>query len=204
MRRNLAGFALSFVLAAGLTATGMATAWADGTWLDAPLTNWNAPGQGVPKATPPQFELDPRCVERARPPESPEEAQVEAQGWRLVGMYQGGWGTRIVTGATEFDGMCRPIGFQTFTFQHGVFAGTISPQTMDSRTDGAAFNVILSSKAPGEVQQVTASFTRYKPEDPLCCASAKTDVSYRITVENGKPVLTPVQATTIQAPREGS
>ena len=136
----------------------------------------------------------------ARAPESPEEAQVEAQGWRLVGMYQGGWGTRIVTGTIEFDGMCRPSGFQTFVFQHGLFAGTISPQIMDSRTDGAAFDVILSSKAPGEVQQVTASFMRYTPEDPLCCASAKTDVTYRITVENAKPLLIPVQASTTQAP----
>lgn len=204
MKQRVSRAGVVFVLVLTVMASTWGAARADGAWLDAPLNNWNTPGQDVPLAPKSPDELDPRCLERARAAETIEDAQVEKQGWQLVGMYHGGWGTRVVTGASQFDGMCRPIGYQMFVFQHGLFSGTISPMVMDSRTDGAAFNVILSSKAPSENQQLTASFTRYKAEDALCCASAKSDVVYRITVENGKPVLTPRQVITTQAPAAGN
>ena len=66
MGRYQWGLGLSFLTAVGLTAMGDGVARADGAWLDSPLTNWNVPGQSVPKASPMPNELDPRCVERAR------------------------------------------------------------------------------------------------------------------------------------------
>ena len=87
---------LTMALAVGAGVAPVQVAHADGAWLDAPLQNWNKPGQAVP--VPPQVtnpaEIDERCLHTIRPAESSEDAQVEQQGWLLVGTYTGGWHAR--------------------------------------------------------------------------------------------------------------
>ena len=165
-----------------------ASAHADGAWLDEqPPRQWNTPGADVPEAPPfdPEGAVDPRCLEIGqRPPETDEDREVVRAGWRLVGSFQGGWGIRVITGASGFDGMCRPLGFQVFVFQHGLFAGTISPALMDSRSDGAVVRVSISGQ-----HQLTAQFVRYAEQDALCCPSRSTFATYELDATRAAPVL---------------
>ena len=70
---------------------------------------------------------DPRCQERARPPQVDEDKRVREQGWDLVGPYQGGWEIVVIRGTAGYDGMCRPRQYQDFVFVRGAFVGTLSP-----------------------------------------------------------------------------
>jgi hypothetical protein len=74
-------------------------------------------------------------------------------------------------------------------FARGIFAGTLSPHPMDSRTDGALNRVTIH--ADGRVQ---AEYARYGAKDPLCCPSKITTVVFEI--EKEPPVLKPVSAST--------
>ena len=71
----------------------------------------------------------------------------------------------------------------------GVFAGTLSPRVMDSRTDGAVDRVFVQSAS-----RLTAEYARYATKDALCCPSRRTSVSFDIA--NDPPVLRPVSAMT--------
>ncbi|MFN8557187.1 MAG: LppP/LprE family lipoprotein [Dehalococcoidia bacterium] len=102
----------------------------------------------------------------------------------MVGSYESGWGVRVVLGASNYDGMCRPLGYQVFVFADGLFAGTVAPVPMDSRTDGAAGP---SSLVDGDRLNVT--FSRYAPSDPLCCPSRTSSVTYAIDRAGAAPVL---------------
>jgi hypothetical protein len=115
------------------------------SWLEVnPLVNWNKPGAGLP--TPPSAPSpDPRCLEQARPAISPQDKAVTAAGWTLVGAAQLFGRTRAFLATAGFDGMCRPLDFQGFVFLEGKLAGTLSPQTMRARTDGALLNLRLLS-----------------------------------------------------------
>jgi hypothetical protein len=86
--------------------------------------------------------------------------------------------------------MCRPRNYQEFVFARGVFAGTLSPHPMDSRTDGAIGRVTILTD--GRVQ---AEYTRYAATDPLCCPSRLTTVVFEI--EQEPPVLKAVSASTV-------
>ena len=183
----------AFVLLAALAAFSLTPpAHADGGWLDRPLVNWNRPGMAIPKAPPPDPFADPRCGQFARPVETTEDIAVASAGWTLFNTYQGGWGVKVLSGLSGYDGMCRPFAYQTFVFVDGVFAGTVSPDVMSSRTDGAA--VMTSLQPDGEM--ITAEFVRYTDNDPLCCPSRRSSVTYRIDGGGGRPVLTPVTVTT--------
>jgi hypothetical protein len=70
----------------------------------------------------------------------------------------------------------------------GVFAGTLSPQAMDSRADGALGRVSLQSDS-----LLIAEYERYAATDPLCCPSRATRVVFGIAKEG--PVLRPVSAS---------
>ena len=83
--------------------------------------------------------------------------------------------------------MCRPLGYQSFVFVDGVFAGTIAPEPMNSRTDGAASDVKL-----WYADQVSAEYLRYAPDDPLCCPSSTDSVQFTIEDTPQGPVLNPV------------
>lgn len=166
---------------------------ADGAWLDAPLVPWNTPGMAVPAAPPDGLALaDPRCGRQQRPPETAEDDAVVAAGWVLFNAYQSGWGVRVIDGLAGYDGMCRPMGYQGFVFVDGVFAGTVSPVPMASRFDGAGRTAVI--QPPGD--ELSAVFARYTKDDPLCCPSAASYVTYRIDRVDGSPVLVPVSAST--------
>ena len=93
----------------------------------------------------------------------------------------------MISGLSGYDGMCRPMGYQSFVFVDGVFAGTISPEPMDSRTTGAANDVNL-----WYADQLSAEYVRYAEDDPLCCASGTDSVEFTIEVTPDGPVLNPV------------
>jgi len=160
------------------------------SWLDAPTpAAWNQPGMTVPVAPPIQGTVDPRCRELARPPELEEDKRLRNQGWDLVGAYQGGWRILVIRATAGYDGMCRPRHYQDFVFVRGVFAGTLSPQAMDSRTDGALGRVFLQSAS-----RLTAEYARYAASDPLCCPTRTTSVVFDLA--NDAPVARPVSAST--------
>ncbi len=179
---------LALALAAGLALALLpASTRADGAWLDEPQpAQWNQPRMAVPVAperTPDDL-INPRCLERVRPPETAEDRALVEAGWYLSGAYQAGWGVKIITGAGGFDGMCRPVGYNDFVFVDGIFAGTVSPVIMNSRTDGASARAFIADS-----DRITVQFVRYAPEDPLCCASRSTSASYRVDFSSGAPVL---------------
>ncbi len=157
------------------------------TWLDGDLASWNRPGMAIPTAPTIDGNPDPRCTARDRPAETAEDAELVAEGWRLFLPYQRGWGVTLISGLAGYDGMCRPLGYQSFVFVDGVFAGTVSPEPMDSRTTGAATDVKL-----WYADQVSAEYLRYAPDDPLCCPSSTDSVEFTIEETPDGPVLNPV------------
>ncbi len=109
------------------------------SWLDAPKpASWNKPGLSSPTA-----------------PRLQEASAFSSSGWNLVGAYQGGWQTRVIRATANYDGMCRPRVYQAFVFARGVFVDTPSPDTMDSRTDGALGQVFLQGE-----NRVAAEYSR--------------------------------------------
>jgi hypothetical protein len=128
------------------------------SWLDeSKPTSWNKPGLSIPAAPRMQGNVDPRCRDLARTPELEEDKPLRDQGWDLVGAFQGGWQIVVIRGTAGYDGMCRPRQYQDFVFVGGVFGGTLSPQPMDSRTDGALGRVFLQSST-----RLTAEYDRYE------------------------------------------
>lgn len=172
------------------------TSHADGAWLDAPLVQWNSPGADVPVA-PPNVGLpgNPNCPTSGRPPETDEDAAVVGAGWTLFGTYQAGWGVKVIHGEAGYDGMCRPDPYQVFVFVDGVFAGTIAPSEMGARTDGSENQAVLQ----GSGDRLLANFSRYAPDDPLCCPSRISTVMYRIDTQDGLPVLVATSVDTHSA-----
>jgi hypothetical protein len=160
----------------------------EASWLDGDLASWNSPGMAIP--TPPTIDGNPSplCTERARPAETAEDDALSAEGWRLFLPYQRGWGVTLISGFAGYDGMCRPLGYQSFVFVDGVFAGTIAPEPMDSRTEGGAREVTLWLK-----DQLSAEFDRYAADDPACCPSNTTPINYTIEQTADGPVLNPVR-----------
>ena len=172
---------------------------ADGAWLNQPApAGWNNAGEPIPLAPAMSSLANPQCAATGRPPETDEDRDVAARGWTLVSTYQGGYGVLVLTGASDFDGMCRPNGFQTFVFYHGTFIGTISPDLMNSRTDGVQREVFISPSfgRPGAPPSLIATFSRYTATDPLCCPSSASSVQYQIEYTSGGWVLTATSVMT--------
>jgi hypothetical protein len=160
------------------------------SWLDEPSpASWNEPGLPIPAAPRSDGSIDPRCRALARPPELDEDKLLRNRGWDLVGTFQGGWRILVVQGAAGYDGMCRPRQHQAFVFVRGVFAGTLSPHAMDSRTDGALTRVTVQSGT-----RLIAEYVRYDATDPLCCPSRTTSVVFSIA--NEAAVVRPLSAST--------
>jgi hypothetical protein len=168
------------------------------SWLERkPLTNWNRPTASIPKAPNRDFPSTDRCKQQIRNPSTPEERAVNAAGWTITkgrGETQSSGDLVLVKGQTSFDGMCRPVQYQQFVFVKGVFAGTISPNLMNSRSDG---NLIQTSiQTPSRMR---AEFSRYTAKDALCCASKTSEVIYRIDQANKRPLVVPLQVRTYPA-----
>jgi hypothetical protein len=182
-----------------LLALGGRPARADGAWLDQqPLANWNTAVASIPQA-PPRDAINP-CPPQGRAPQTDEDRQVAAVGWTLFGAFQGGYGLMVVQGATTFDGMCRPLGFQTFVFFLEQFIGTLSPVPMDARTDGVQGAVFLGAPlndgpGPEGMPSLTASFARYAASDPACCPSSTSTLIYTLIHSPTGWVLTPGAVT---------
>lgn len=151
----------------------------DGSWLDKTLSNWNQPGAAIPK--PParmpaeKAPIPGSCLKLARKPASAADRALVKAGWTLFGAAQKQSGVSVITAMSDVDGMCRPLGYQSFVFANGKFAGTLSPVPMNSRADGALGHVRFA--AP---EQLTADFVRYTDSDPLCCPSRTGALTYRI------------------------
>jgi hypothetical protein len=179
MNLALALVALVAALLPGLAA-------ADGSWLDQPLNNWNQPGQDVPQAPPMDPSTNPQCLTLNRGAETDADQALSDAGWTLFSSYNAGWGTVIVRGLSGYDGMCRPLGYNVFVMVDGQYAGTISPNLMDSRTDGVGDVLFFATQ-----DNVSALFQRYTPTDPLCCPSGHATVLYHIDRTDQGPVLVP-------------
>lgn len=198
---------LASVLLVLLIVPGVA---AQALWLDAsPPTQWNTPGASIPMA-PPTTNPDPQCRMNEISASTPEQTALANRGWRL----QSYWppvssGGRVLIGAlAEYDGMCRPFEFNVFVFNQGQYAGTLSPVSMFSRTDGSLFLT-----APGQVATIgpsgtiAADFIRYADSDPLCCPSrGTTRVIYTVQIAAAGPYVVAGQAQRApgQLPRTGS
>jgi hypothetical protein len=166
------------------------------TWLDSTPKNWNVPGMAAPPKAPPLQNANPNCRTREVAPSNAAESQLAGAGWKLESYWpalQRGDLT-LVTAQADYDGMCRPLGFNVFVFDSGKYAGTLSPVNMNSRTDGVLDTP--NGKSGVTVQPngaIQAIFTRYAPSDPLCCPSrGTTTVTYRVQTLNGSPAVVPI------------
>jgi hypothetical protein len=162
-----------------------------GAWLDQPLSAWNQAGATVPAAPAPKGDspTDPRCAGGVRQPETPSERLVTSAGWSLYAEPKKRGTVTVLLGEASIDGMCRPWDYQAFVFVKGIFAGTLSPSVMDSRTDGALSEIRFP--APSAIEVI---FLRYTDTDPLCCPSRLTTVRYRIERRPQGPVVVPVSS----------
>ncbi len=168
----------------------LARAQDSGTWLDQPLVGWNQAGMPIPApVTPAGYAPNPGCASTLRWAESPEDQALVDAGWSLQAPYTAGWGITSIYAASAYDGMCRPLGYNAFIFVDGTFAGTISPQPMDSRTTGTG---TVSGIQNG---RVNARYLRYAATDPLCCPSRPAvDVAFEVQTTPDGPVLVPVSS----------
>ncbi|MFT4039186.1 MAG: LppP/LprE family lipoprotein [Thermomicrobiales bacterium] len=171
-------------------ATPMASPVAEASWLDGQTGSWNTAGMAIPQA--PDFEdySNMNCGEQERPAETPMDTALNDAGWKLFLAYQQGWGVTVVSGLAGYDGMCRPMNFQDFVFVDGVFAGTLSPEPMASRSDSALDSANLWNK-----DTISAQYRRYTADDALCCPSGGNYVEFTIDRGADGPV---VNATMIQ------
>lgn len=162
------------------------------SWLDETKpASWNVARSAIPIAPKIEGDVDPRCRALARPPQLEQDRFVRDRGWDLVGAYHGGWQVLVIRGTAAYDGMCRPRQYQDFVFVRGAFAGTLSPQPVDSRTDGAIAQVFLQSGT-----RLLAEYERYAATDAACCPSATTTVTFDIAGET--PIVRPISAVTVR------
>jgi hypothetical protein len=187
---------IALVAGAIVTALGMSVVFAQTpgkSWLDMPLSNWNAPGQTLPTAAPggeTAAELRARCS-YAPLRTTPGERALADAGWVPFQMFDRQIVDRdveIIGGLAGADGMCRPADFNVFVFVEGRFAGMLSPVPMSSRTDGSVGGAI---RLAGD-DTISAGFARYADTDPLCCPSDHVTVRYRIDRKATPPVVVPI------------
>jgi hypothetical protein len=168
-------------------------AQAPASWLDRPLSNWNAQGRAVERSATSAEEIADTAKRCAMPirPATPAERVLGESGWLPFHMFDKAIAERdieIVGGLSDADGMCRPTGFNVFVFVGGTFAGTLSPVTMDSRSDGTVAGGIRLSADDA----IAAEFARYTDKDALCCPSARVRFRYTIDRSGTTPVVFPV------------
>lgn len=173
--------ALTFILLVNVHVT------AQSVWLDMnPIPNWSARSRTIlqTKRIPPD-ELR-RCAVAVRQPTLPQDRLLANNGWTLVGSAQVYGRTTTVTVAEGFDGMCRPLNYQTLIFVGSRVAGTLSPGQMDSRTDGSLVNTRLINE-----NNITAEYVRYRASDALCCPYKTEAVTFNIKPDGANFLLTP-------------
>lgn len=172
-----------------------ATASAQVSWLDRPLNNWNNGNGIVPSAPRTLAPIEGVCRDQIRTPESLADRAVTRAGWQLFGAAHAYSPVTIVTAMAGVDGMCRPTEYNAFVFINNRFAGTLAPQAVSSRTDGAFGSIQLFKES------ASAEFARYTANDPLCCPSQKSFVTYSFTT-GARPVVKADDVTTEQTCRD--
>jgi hypothetical protein len=100
--------------------------------------------------------------------------------------------------------MCRPFVYNVFVFSQGTYAGTLSPDNMNSRFDGSLFIGPGQQVAViGPSGSISANFIRYADTDPLCCPSrGVTHVVYSVSTTSGQPVVVPDSITAVSTPAQ--
>lgn len=189
------------ILAAAIT---LAAATLPVSWLDAKnVVNWNTRTALTlpmrPGAPDPELQRGGRCVSTVRPATSPEDKALVAHGWKPVGPYQRYGATSIVSAEGGADGMCRPMAYNGFVFVNGVFAGTLSPKTMNAREDSSISGLSVALLDAGEF---AVDFARYTTDNALCCPSATSNVTYQIKPLSGHMRVVPVAVTTTKNPTQ--
>jgi hypothetical protein len=168
-------------------------------WLDAPPRTWNQAAAPLPPAPQASAANTDRCTSQERAPVGAEESALAAAGWRLTTYWPAvrSGDVAVVAATAGYDGMCRPIGYQALVFAGGRYAGTLSPEPMASRTDGALTSAPDGPAVTVAGDRIEARFVRYRPSDPLCCPTGgHARVSYALQRGAAGPV---VAATAIQA-----
>lgn len=111
------------------------------------------------------------CSADAPAPNTPEEKELVASGNRhLTGKAaRGGLAgeTYAVEAALGYDGQCRPDPYQIYVFHNQKLVGTVVPQAMHARSDGAITDFKLL-----DAQHLQADIAHYGPDAPACCASS--------------------------------
>ena len=185
MRTTLLGVMAALLL---VTSAQAQTPSRPGAWLDGPIINWNTAGMTIPPAPPAEFGGPAGlCAAEAQPPASPtaEERALDAAGWKRVKSEAVWWGVTLVSAQQSVDGMCRPMQFQWFVFVDGKLAGTLSPEPMNSRTDGVGYVEALRREG------LDVHYSRYAQTDPLCCPSGQATVRFLIQRTDAGPILVP-------------
>ena len=149
------------------------------SWLDRPMgRNWNAGATDVPQAPRTLVAIEARCRESIRTPDSLADRAVTRAGWSLFGASQTFGQVTVVSAMASTDAQCRPIIYNYFVFANNRFAGTLSPDPMNSRADGSLIDVNLFSETA-----ISAEFARYRASDPASSPSQRSIVNYRINRE---------------------
>jgi heat shock protein HslJ len=156
-----------------------------GAWLDRPLVNWNKQLTELPRpvAAVDQQEIQTRCPNLLRQADSPFEHELVDAGWLLYGALQSFGVTKVVTAMSGTDNECRPLGYQAFVYFGDSYAGTLSPATMDSLTNGALTTIRLSS-----ANNISAEFARYRENDSPCCPRRMSYVTYEVSTDEPRRI----------------
>ena len=156
-----------------------------GAWLDRPLVNWNKEPTELPRpvASMDRQEIQTRCPNLLRQAEGSFEHELVSAGWLLYGAFQSFGVTKVVTAMSGADNECRPLGYQAFVYLGDSYAGTLSPVTMDSLTNGALTTIRLNS-----ANNISAEFARYRESDSACCPSRMSYVSYEVSTDEPRRI----------------
>lgn len=156
-------------------------------WLDMkPLPNWNSRKRVILETKKISAAELKRCSVSVRQPSLPQDFLLTNMNWTLTGAAQIFGNTAVITTAEGFDGMCRPLKYETYVFVGNKLAGGLTPGPMDSRTDGSTMNVNLYSET-----DLSAEFVRYKNSDALCCPSKTERVTYKVKPDGRNFLLVP-------------
>lgn len=183
---------LSPVLEGSSTFKAQQGAGHTGAWLHRPLVNWNNRSTELPPpvAAIDREEIQTRCPNLLRQPDSRIERELVDAGWLLYGSLQSFGLTRVVTAMSSADSMCRPLGYQAFVYFGDNYAGTLSPDLMDSLTNGALTTIRLIS-----ANSISAEFARYREDDSPCCPRRMSYVTYEASTDEPRRIV-PVEIVT--------
>lgn len=156
-------------------------------WLDMkPLPSWNSRKRVILETKKISAAELKRCSTSVRQPSLPQDFLLTKMNWTLTGAAQVFGNTAVITTAEGFDGMCRPLKYETYVFVGNKLAGGLTPGPMDSRTDGSTINVNLYSET-----DLSAEFARYKNSDALCCPYKTERVTYKVKPDGRNFLLVP-------------